>query len=129
MIPTPGLPAFQPHFQLPVYMQRVTFDPFCCDNANSILAALGVPGRPRDDDKRNGSIFPLSDECSKPRISLCKDWEDVKNIEYLERVGPMLISKFGDLSSLSSEMQSSVPAKKIELTKQRFCHCRPLLFM
>ena len=29
-------------------MQRLTFDPYCCDNANSILAALGVPGRPRD---------------------------------------------------------------------------------
>ena len=30
-------------------MQRVTFDPYFCDNANSILAALGVPGRPRDE--------------------------------------------------------------------------------
>lgn len=49
MIATPRLPVCNTHFQLPVYMQRVTFDPYCCDNANSLLAALGVPGRPRDE--------------------------------------------------------------------------------
>ena len=49
MIATPRLPVCNTHFQLPVYMQRVTFDPYCCDNANSILAALGVPGRPRNE--------------------------------------------------------------------------------
>jgi len=49
MIATTRLPVCNTHFQLPVYVQRVTFDPYCSDNANSILAALGVPGRPPDE--------------------------------------------------------------------------------